>query len=380
MTQRVGLVGCGNISEIYLVNAARFPAIRVVACADLNAAAAQVKAEAHGIAARSVADLLASDDVDIVLNLTVPAAHAEVALAALAAGRHVYTEKPLATTTAAGRLILESATARGLRVGAAPDTVLGAGVQTARRLLDEGTLGRPLLGTAAILSHGMEMWHPNPDFFFKAGGGPVLDMGPYYVATLLTLLGPVTTVAAIGQIGNAERIITAPDSPFRGNRIKVETLTSVQALLQFANGTQVSFLASWDVWNHSLPAIELHGTEGSLRVPDPNWFGGDVQVARGGTPFEAVATAGMVYGGANWPTFAGDVANYRGLGLADMADAIETGRPHRANGDVGLHALAVMEAMLESALAGGTTLAIDVPMQRPAALGEDEARALTVSV
>ncbi|MCX5513043.1 oxidoreductase [Kaistia algarum] len=377
MTQRVGLIGCGNISEIYLSNAARFPAIRFVACADLNPEAAKAKAEKHGIAARSVADLLAGDDIDIVLNLTVPAAHAEVALAALANGKHVYTEKPLATTTAEGRLILETAKAKGLRVGAAPDTVLGAGVQTARRLIDEGAIGDIVMGTAAILSHGMEMWHPNPDFFFKPGAGPVLDMGPYYVATLITLLGPVATVAAIGRIGNAERIVTAPDSPFRGNTIRVETLTSVQALLQFASGAQVSFLASWDVWQHGQPPLELHGTEGSLRVPDPNWFGGDVLLARRDQPFAAVGTEAMVYGGLNYPTFAGEVANYRGLGLADMADAIETGRQHRANGEVGLHGLAVMEAMLRSATEGGATLAIDDPVERPEALGEVEAARLT---
>jgi predicted dehydrogenase len=352
MTQRVGLVGCGNISDIYLTNAGRFPDFEFVACADLRPEAAAAQAAKYGIAARSVDDLIASDDIDIILNLTVPAAHAEVALAAIAAGKHVYTEKPLATSVADGKAILTAADAKGLRVGAAPDTILGAGVQTAVRLIGEGALGKPVMGVSAVLSHGMEMWHPNPDFFFKPGAGPVLDMGPYYVTTLVALLGPIRSVIAMGQIGNATRTITTPTSPFVGQAIQVETLTSVQAQLEFVSGAQVSFLASWDVWNSAMPAIELHGTEASMRLPDPNWFGGDVLLSRQGVEWETISTDTLVAGERNYPTHVGPVANYRGLGLADMAHAIETGHPHRANGRLGLHALAIMEAMLGSALDG----------------------------
>ena len=224
-------------------------------------------------------DLLKSDDVDIVLNLTIPEAHAEVSLQAIDAGKHVYSEKPLATAVADGVAIVAAAQAKGLRVGAAPDTVLGAGIQEARALIDAGAIGKPLTGLAAVMSHGMEHWHPNPGFFFRAGAGPVFDMGPYYLSALVTLLGPVASVQATGQIGFKERIVTTPGSPVHGQSIKVETLTNVHALLDFASGAQVTFLASWDVWKHGVPPIELHGQKASLRLPDPNWFGGDLQIA-----------------------------------------------------------------------------------------------------
>ena len=323
----------------------------------------------------SVKALLASADVDIVLNLTIPQAHAEVTLAALAAGKHVYTEKPLATTVAAGERIVAEARARGLRVGAAPDTVLGAGVQEARRIIDEGGIGRPLTGLAAVLSHGMEHWHPNPAFFFQPGAGPVFDMGPYYLTTLVTLLGPVASVQALGQIGFAERTVTAPGSAMSGRTIKVETPTSVQALLQFRSGAQVTFLASWDVWRHGVPPIELHGSEGSLRAPDPNWFGGEIAIARREAEWTPIATRERVFGKPNWPRDRVAEANYRGLGLADMARAIEDKRPHRANGDVGLHVLAVMEGILRAA-AEGRSVAIAHDCQRPEALSEAEALGL----
>lgn len=375
MAMRVGLVGCGNIADIYLLNAARFRDIGFVACADLKPEAAAARAEQYGIAARPVGDLLASDDVDIVLNLTIPEAHAEVSLAALAAGKHVYSEKPLATTLAAGDAILAAAAPGGLRVGAAPDTVLGAAVQQARALIDAGEIGRPLTGLAAVLSHGMEHWHPNPGFFFRPGGGPVFDMGPYYLATLVNLLGPVASVQATGQIGFAERVVTTPGSPVLGQSIKVEVLTSAQALLEFASGAQVTFLASWDVWNHGVLPIELHGQAASLRVPDPNWFGGDLHLATDSKSWRAVETGAMAFGGANWPAAAPRVANYRGLGLAEMARAIQDGRPHRASGEVARHVLAVMAGILDAATGGGR-VAIDRPCERPAALGEAEARAL----
>ena len=375
MTLRVGLIGCGNISDIYLTNAARFRDFAVTACADLDAQAAARQAERYGIAARSVKDLLASDDVDIVLNLTIPQAHAEVSLAALEAGKHVYTEKPLATTVADGARIIATARARGLAVGGAPDTVLGAGVQRARAMIDAGEIGKPLSGLAAVLSHGMEHWHPNPGFFFRPGGGPVFDMGPYYLSTLIMLLGPVATVQAMGQIGFAERIVTTPDSARLGQTIRVETLTSVQALLGFASGAQVTFLASWDVWRHGVLPIELHGETASLRVPDPNWFGGDLSIAEGRADWRPISTGDATFGKLNWPHEAPKVANYRGLGLADMARGILDGRPHRANGDVALHVLRVMAGALEAATEGRAVNIAD-PCARPAPLGETEAAGL----
>jgi predicted dehydrogenase len=375
MSLRVGLVGCGNISDIYLTNALRFRDIRFTACADIDPRASARQGGRYAIAARSVKALLASEDVDIVLNLTIPEAHAEVSLAAIDAGKHVYSEKPLATHVHDGEAIVAAAKAKNLRVGAAPDTVLGAGIQQARRILDAGEIGRPLTGLAAVLSHGMEHWHPNPAFFFRLGAGPVFDMGPYYISTLVTLLGPVESVQAMGQIGFVERMVTTAGSAMIGQTIKVETFTSVQALLEFRSGAQVTFLASWDVWKHGVLPIELHGETGSLRIPDPNWFGGDLQLAEVRGDWRRVATDGCVFGAANWPKAAPTQANYRGLGLAEMARAIAEGRPHRANGEVALHVLEVMAKILEAATEK-RAMEIHHPCARPEPLGESEASGL----
>jgi predicted dehydrogenase len=298
-----------------------------------------------------------------------------VSLAALEAGKHVYSEKPLATTLADGLKIIEMARAKRLRVGAAPDTILGAACQAARGAIDAGRIGRPLTAFASVLSHGMERWHPNPAFFFCKGAGPVFDMGPYYISTLATLLGPVSAVQALGQIGFAERTITAADSKFRGETIRVETFTSVQALLEFASGVQATFLASWDVWNSRQPPIEIHGEKGSLSVPDPNWFSGRVELAEGEADIGELSLADAPMARKNYPARHPAFANYRGLGLAEMARAIDEGRPHRASAEMALHTLAVMEAMLEAA-AEGRRVAIAVGCERPAPLEPDEARRL----
>ena len=375
MTLRIGLVGCGNISDIYLINAPRFPGIEFVACADMRPEAAERQAKKYGLEALTVAQLLARDDIDVVLNLTVPAAHAEVSLSALENGKHVYSEKPLAATLHDGMAIMEAAKARNLRVGAAPDTVLGAAIQEARRQIDDGAIGRPVLGTAAVLSHGMEAWHPDPTFFFKPGGGPVFDMGPYYLSTLVNLFGPVASVQASGMAAFDTRTVTTPHSPIRGQEIKVEVLTTVEARLSFESGAQITFLASWDVWRHGLRPIEIHGTDGSMRVPDPNWFGGKVRIARGRGEWETISTRDRPFGKANWPLGENLYANYRGLGLAEMAAAIEAGRPHRANGDVALHVLAVVDGVIEAATTT-KSVAIGPRCERPQPFAEAEAAAL----
>ena len=375
MALKVGVIGCGDISEAYLSRAPLFRDFEIVACADIRPEAAARRAEKFGIAALSVEDLLAAREIDVALNLTVPAVHAEVALRALQAGKHVYGEKPLATSVAEGRAVLALAEAKGLRVGCAPDTVLGGGYQLARARIDAGELGRPLMGHAAFLSHGMEHWHPNPDFFFKPGAGPVFDMGPYYIAALVTLIGPVAEVQATAQIGFAERVVTTETSPMRGQSIRVETPTSVQALLSFESGAQVSFLMSWDVWRHGLAPIELHGEKASFRLPDPNTFGGEVLIAQGRADWAAHSAGTRVFGRPNLPAEAPRFANYRGLGLADMARGILDGRPHRASGEAALHALAVMETILHSA-AEGRRVAVPYRCERPAALDESEAAGL----
>ncbi len=374
MTLKVGLIGCGNISDIYLTTAPLFRDIAIVACADLRPEAAQRQAQRFGLRAMTPDELLASDDVDIVLNLTIPAAHAAVSLAALGAGKHVYSEKPLSATLDDGIRIVAAARDKGLYVGGAPDTVLGASVQEARALIDNGAIGRPLMGVATFLSHGMEHWHPNPAFFFEPGGGPVFDMGPYYLTTLVTLLGPVSAVTAIGQKGFAERVVTTPASPVAGTAIEVQTPTSVQALLQFHSGAQVTFLASWDVWRHGMLPIELHGTEASLRLPDPNWFGGRLELAVERGDWTAREPAGP-FAAVNWPRADPVHANYRGLGLAEMARAILDKRPARCSGELTLHVLGVMSAILRSADEQCPISDIP-PCERPRAFSPDDARAL----
>jgi predicted dehydrogenase len=375
MMTRVGLIGCGNISDVYLTNAKLFRDVDFAAVSSRNIRSAKLKGAQYGIPVLSVEELLASRDIDVVLNLTIPSAHCRVTLAAIEAGKHVYTEKPLAGSLAEGKRMVTAACAKGLRIGCAPDTVLGSGIQTARVAIDQGAIGRPLIGVASVLSHGMESWHPNPAFFFQSGGGPVFDLGPYYISALVTLLGPVAKVTAIGQKGFAERIAAAAKPTDPGKTIRVEVLTSVQALLDFESGAQITFLASWDVWRHSLPPIELHGTGGSIRVPDPDWFGGTIGIARGPSDWEEIDTTTNIFGRVNWPIQDPCFANYRGMGLAEMVRAISQGRPHRASVELGLHALSVMSAIIESA-EQKTSIAVTEPCQRPEQMTEDEAHEL----
>ncbi|WP_424929137.1 Gfo/Idh/MocA family protein [Amaricoccus tamworthensis] len=371
---RIGVVGCGSISEAYMRNAALFIGVEVVACADLNPTTASKRAAEFGVTAMEVDDLLAAPGVDLVLNLTVPAAHFDVTMRALAENKHVFTEKPLSDTAAGGRAILAEANKRGLTVGSAPDTFMGAAGRTARRLIEEGAIGRPVIGTAFMMGRGMEHWHPDPSFYYQPGGGPVLDMGPYYLTMMVNLMGPVSRVHAVSTSGQTERLITA-QGPKQGTTFPVETPTSVLSLLEFACGAKVTFGASWDVFRHTPPPIELHGTEGSLRLPDPDNFSGVIGLSRAGAPWEDTDTARFTFGGFNWPTVNPDRANYRMVGLADMARALREGTRPRASAGLALHVLEVLEAVLT---AGGTGRAVDVaPVDcQPEALTEEDAKAL----
>jgi predicted dehydrogenase len=313
----------------------------------------------------------------VVVNLTVPSAHAAVSVAALSAGKHVFSEKPLATDLESGRRVIATAESRGLLVGCAPDTFLGAAGRLARKLIDEGAVGRVLSGTAFVMSHGMEHWHPDPEFFFKPGGGPVLDVGPYYVTMLVNLLGPVAGAFALTATGFTERLVSA-EGPRKGHRITVETPTSAMALLHFASGAQVIFGASWDVWKHSHPPIELYGTEGSLRIPDPNFFGGTVEISDGNGEWNSRDTGAMALGAINWPAEAPRVANNRALGVADLVAAVRSGRAHHTSGRLALHVLEVMDAILHS---GETGMPIEIKDQvkRPPILAERDAARLLPS-
>ena len=369
----IGLIGCGNISDAYLRGAARSNAIRVKACSDLRPEAAQAKAAEYGVSAMPVQQLLADPEISIVVNLTVPMTHAAVSQQILNAGKHAYSEKPLAANFADGAGLMELSRARNLRVGCAPDTFLGASHQACRRLIDSGAIGVPVGGSAVVMSHGMESWHPNPEFFFKQGGGPILDVGPYYITQLVNLLGPVRRAVALGTIGNATRTVTS--EPLKGSTIDVEVLTTVNGVLEFANGANISLSASWDVWKHNRASpIEIYGTEGTLLGVDPNFFGNVPRVCKPDGDWQDVAIGAHPFGIPNREMRNGTMqADYRSVGLVDMAMAIRQGRPHRASGDRALHVLEVLEA-LEVSSRSGQFVSIRSRCDRPepVPLGSDE--------
>jgi predicted dehydrogenase len=329
---RVGIVGLGNISRQYLDTLPRLPGVEVVAVADQDPARS-----VEGVPLLTPADLYAADDVQLVLNLTTPAAHAPVALAAVAAGKHVYGEKPLALSTVEARTVLDAAAAAGVRLGCAPDTVLGTGVQTARQLIDTGSVGTPVAATAFMTTPGHERWHPAPEFYYQPGGGPLLDMGPYYLSALVTLLGPVRRVTGMTSTPRATR------TNLQGTPFPVSVATHVTGTLEHEGGAISTLLMSFDIWAAALPRIEVYGTEGSVSVPDPNEFAGPVSVYRPDAP--------------QWtqvPESAGYRAAGRGCGVADLAAALAAGTPHRASGELAYHVLDVMESLLEAANRGET--------------------------
>jgi len=367
----VGIIGCGNISSAYMQLGPLFKGIEVRACADVNPEAAKARADEFGLDALSVDELLARDDIDIVVNLTIPAAHFDICSRVLDAGKHVYSEKPFVLSAEEGRAILDKASAAGLRVGSAPDTFLGGSHQLARQLIDDGKIGRVLSGTAVVQSHGMESWHPNPDFFFLPGAGPVLDIGPYYISNLVQLLGPVKAVVAMSDtpsttrtIGNGER---------EGETVPVKTPTTIHAILRFHSGAQITLLTSWDVWAQSHGNMELYGEKGSMFLPDPNFFGGDLRLTNAADDVPLP----------NWDhpfsinNFGDDNerANYRGAGLSDMSIAIQEGRPHRCAAEFAHHVVDVMTSILKAG-ESGHQITIDTTCERPAPLDAAAARAL----
>ena len=372
-TMGVGIMGCGNISAAYMSLAPLFRGIEVRACADIVPAAAQARAKEFGIRAETVEGLVTADDIDIVVNLTIPAAHFEIAKMAIAGGKHLYSEKPFVLAVKEGKAIARQAEKKGVRVGSAPDTFLGGAHQLARHLIDEGKVGKITSGTCFVMSHGMEHWHPNPDFFFQPGAGPVLDIGPYYITNLIQLIGPVKRVMAVSSTPSPTRTITS--TPRYGQKIKVETPTTIQSLLEFENGASIMFGASWDVWEHGHSPMELYGEDGTLHVPDPNFFGGEVAMTQGAKPVKRLPAWKHPFSVPNQKHDRGMLANYRAAGLADMALAIREGRPHRCSLEMALHAVDVMTSILKS---GETGRAVDISTtcERPAALGIAEAKAL----
>jgi predicted dehydrogenase len=352
---RVGIIGAGTISSQYSQSLSRLPQLRVTAVADVDSDRARTLADKHPAArATTTEGLIGADDVDVVLNLTLPASHADIALAALAAGKHVYGEKPLAMTVVDGRKMVEAAAAAGLRVACAPDTVLGTGTQTARHIIDAGEIGTPHAATVFMTAPGHELWHHNPDFYYQPGGGPLFDMGPYYLTSLIHLLGPVARV--LGASSRPRQTRAIGQGPRAGQIVDVTVDTHVTGILEHASGALSTLVMSFDVWAARLPHIEVHGTHGSLSVPDPNQFAGAVELY---TP----ASASWVDAGARH----GLLNSGRGYGLAELALALRADQPHRASDSVALHVLDIMESICQAA-AAHTSITLSTTCDRPAAV------------
>lgn len=351
----VALVGCGNISAQYLTSLTRLPNLRLVSVTDPVAAAAERVAAEQDVPARELTDVLADPEVEVILNLTPPQVHGPLTVQALDAGKHVYLEKPFAVTPVEAETMLAAASVADRRIGSAPDTVLGTGIQTARRLIDDGEIGRPIAATAFMMSPGHESWHPNPGFYYLRGGGPLLDMGVYYLTALVTLLGPIAEVSAMSSRLRTERLV--PDSgPRAGEILPVEVDTYVAATLRHDNDAISTLIVSFDTIASQLPRIEVYGTSASLDVPDPNQFANPVGISRARTePFAYVT----------------DLAGYpdagRGYGLADMVRSIAEGVPHRQSAELGFHVHEVMERIAEASEAG-RTVAVSSRCDRPAAV------------
>jgi predicted dehydrogenase len=341
---RVGIVGAGKISGQYSDTMSRLPQLAVTAVTDLDPGRAHQLAVQHADArVATLPELYAADDVDVILNLTTPAEHAAIALAAIAAGKHVYGEKPLAATSTDGRAIADAAQAAGVRAACAPDTVLGTGVQTARAALEAGAIGAAHAATAFMTTPGHERWHPDPEFYYQRGGGPLLDMGPYYLTALVHLLGPVRRVAGMSSRPRDTR--TVGGGPRAGTSFPVDVDTHVAGILEHDGGALTTMMMSFDTWATHLPSIEIHGSTGSLSVPDPNYFAGDVKLYTSSAE--------------NWVTLtptAGYAEAGRGVGLLDLSEALAEDRPHRAAVDVALHVLDVMESMQTSARSGSSVM------------------------
>lgn len=350
---RVGIVGAGVISGQYLESLARLDDVRLVAVADLDEARARSAAEQYGRGARAltVDELMLADDVDTIINLTIPAAHLEVCMASIESGKHVYVEKPLALTVAHGRQLLDLASSHQLRIAGAPDTVLGTGLQTARAVIDGGHIGEPIAASASWSSPGHERWHPAPDFYYKAGGGPLFDMGPYYLTALTTLLGPVASVAA--TTGRSDRIRSIGTGPRTGEALTVEIDTHVTAVLEHESGAISTVVLSFEQWGSRQPRIEVHGTTGSVSVPDPNNFTGAVELLGSGREWREI------------PPLAGYVDAGRGYGVADLARAASRNEPHRSSAEMALHVLDIMESIGHAA-ANRATVQLTTTAQRPA--------------
>lgn len=347
---RVGLVGCGVISLVYAANAAAYDTFEIVACADLDEGRRTALAEAHGLASMEPDALLADPELDIILNLTPPAAHHEVTRAALEQGKHVYSEKPLAMVSSEAEELLALAESRGVRIGCAPDIFLGGAYQEARALLDQGAIGTPLAVSATMLAGGQAAWHPDPDIFYRDGAGPLLDMGPYYLSAIVALLGPVQRVAGLASTLVTERAIEL--GPRAGERFAAETPTHTAAVMELESGALATLVASFEAPNHYASTMLILGSDGTLELPDPNFFEGSVRMRQGRGDWADVPYASR------------GAREARGLGLHELTEAVAGGRAPRASGALAHHVVDVARSILAAA-AGGSTAVVASSVERP---------------
>ena len=330
---KVGIIGCGVISGIYLENITKtFDILDLKGVADIDMEKAELRANQYQCHAMTVDKILLDDEIEIILNLTIPKAHYEVAKKVLMAGKNVYNEKPLTLTREEGKELLKISKEKNLRISSAPDTFLGAGIQTCRKIIEDGQIGDIVGASAFMMSSGVESWHPSPEFYYKVGGGPMFDMGPYYLTALINLIGPVKSVSGYAKTTYDKRLITS--EPLNGKIIDVDVPTHITGILEFQNGAIGNIITSFDVWGSNLPRIEVYGTKGTISVPDPNGFGGPVMLKmKDDNEFKHV---GLKFGYSQ---------NSRGIGVADMAYAIRNNRKHRANGNVAYHVIDIMHAI-----------------------------------
>ncbi|MEX3007599.1 Gfo/Idh/MocA family protein [Hoeflea sp. TYP-13] len=355
---RIGVIGCGRISDIYFTTLARYDAVRITACASLDMEESRLKAVQYNIPkACTPQDIFADPDIDCVLNLTIPTAHAEISLKSLESGKHVYSEKPFVSDMSDGRLVLQKAAEKGLMVGNAPDTFLGGRWQTVRKLLDTGAIGRPTGVAAFVGSHGTERHHPNPDFYYRNGGGPMFDLGPYYLTAMVFFLGPITRVAGMSNRAFDKRMIE--NGPRNGEWMQVDVDTHVQGMLEFASGAIGSITMSFDIWDSEMPRLEIYGENGTICIPDPDPVHG-ANVFEGEVLYRTRETSRWSHkpratGRESWQVAEnghGLNEDNRGIGLVDMAYAIHENRPPRASGELAYHVLEVMTGILDSHGAG----------------------------
>jgi len=353
---KVGIVGCGVISEIYMQNLTnRFKNVEIIATTDLIRERAEKRAEQFNVPkVYDVEDFYKDPEIEIVVNLTTPQSHTEVDLLALNAGKHVYSEKPFALNKADGQKVIELAKSKGLLVGCAAETFLGGGLQMCRKVIDDGLIGTPVAATAFMMCHGHESWHPDPGFYYDFGGGPMFDMGPYYLTALVSILGPVKKVAGGTKISFPTRTCTCKEK--NGEVIEVKVPTYVTGTLTFQSGVIGTIITTFDVWDSHLPNIEIYGSEGSLRVPDPNTFGGPVLYKKPGMKEWEEIPVEFSY-----------QQNSRGIGVSDMAQSIIDVRTHRAHGNMANHVLDIMCSIHDSS-DSDKILTLETTFGRPAPL------------